>query len=372
MEYCSEEEENMNNLNIDYFDQVNDLCNNLQVGNNNFHYHGLNYLNTNIHDIFEEITVGDTVHVCAYNIHSSGKIPYLQYFLYKHHEIKNPSITHKFNFPKFIYNNQIELLTKCMTTIQILSSSFYKEPSFELKGYLKYNNQYYVFYDCSNLIIDTLKMTKSNDLWLAVIDEIINYQNICGFEIEPNVIDFFHSFYDLNYLINDIKVPYEMPKIAYSICENKKINFVSTFGISIKNDLFGNYYYFTDYNSAIQQINKNEIYGLIRCILFLGNIKYITNENEYDDSDIAKKMIEDNVSEDYTSENFIKAKMLSKISDWDSKWILNYDSVYIGKYMFDNGSIFEKGPLWVVKNLNQYHILSCQQIKIHSNMSYIM
>lgn len=367
MEYCSEEEEN-----IDYFEEVNDLCNNLQVSNNNYHYPGLTYLNTNIHNIFEEINIGDTVNICAYNIHSSGKIPYLQYFLYKHHEIKNPSIIHKFNFPNFIYNNQIELLTKCMTTIQILCSSFYKEPSFELKGYLKYDNQYYIFYDCSNFNVDTLKMTKSNDLWLTVMDEIINYQKICGFNIEQRIIDLFHSFYDLNYLTNDINVPYELPKIAYSVCENKKINFISTFGVPVKNDLFGNYYYFTDYNSAIEKMNKNEIYGLIRCILFLGNVKYITNENEYDTSDISRKMIEDAVNEDYTSEKFIEAKMLSKISDWDSQWILNYDSVFIGKYMFDNGSIFEKGPLWVVKNLNQYNILSCQQIKRFSNMSYIM
>ena len=65
--------------------------------------------------------------------------------------------------------------------------------------------------------------------------------------------------------------------------------------------------------------------------------------------------------------------MLSKISDWDSQWILNYDSLYIGKYIFDNGTIFNKGPLWVVKNLNQYNILSCQQIKKTSNIiSYIM
>ena len=136
MEYCSEEEEN---INIDYFQEINDLCNNLQVTNNKYHYNGLTYLNTNINDIFEEISVGDTVHICTYNIHSSGKIPYLQYFLYKHHEIKNPNIIHKFSFPKFIYNNQIDLLTKCMTTIQILCSSFYKDPLFELKGYLKYN-----------------------------------------------------------------------------------------------------------------------------------------------------------------------------------------------------------------------------------------
>lgn len=371
MEYCLEEEENTI-THIDYLQEVNDLCNNLQVTNNNYSYLGLNYLNTNIHHIFEEINVGNTVHICAYNINSSGKIPYLQYFLYKHHEINNPNIVNKFNFPKFIYNNQIDLLTKCMTTIQILSSSFYKDPSFTLKGYLKHDNQYYIFYDCSSIIIDTLKMTKSNDLWLAVIDEIINYQNICGFEIETYIIDFFNSFYDLNYLINDKNIPYEMPKIAYSICENKKINFISTFGVIVKNDLFGNYYYFTDYNSAIEQMNQNEIYGLIRCILFLGNIKYITNENNYDCSDIAKKIILDNVNENYTSDKFIESKMLSKISDWDGQWILNYDSVYIGKYIFDNGIIFDKGPLWVVKNLNQYHILSCQQKKGLSDISYIM
>jgi hypothetical protein len=372
MEYCSEEEDNMNNLNIDYFQEVNDLCNNLQVPNNIYNYPGLNYLNTNIHNIFEEINIGDTVHICAYNIHSSCKIPYLQYFLYKQHEIKDPTIIHKFNFPNFIYNNQLDLLTKCITTIQILCSSFYKDPIFEMKGYLKYDDQYFIFYDCSNFIIDTLKMTKSNDLWLTVMDEIINYQNICGFEIESSVIDLFHSFYDLNYLINDKNIPYELPKIVYSVCENRKINFISTFGISVKNDLFGSYYYFTDYNSAIQQINTNEICGLIRCILFLGNIKYITNENSYDTSDIAKKIIEDNINKDYTSDKFIESKMLSKISDWDSQWILNYDSVYIGKYAFDNGSIFEKGPLWVVKNLNQYHILSCQQKKGSLDISYIM
>lgn len=368
MEYCSEEEEN--NINMDYFEDINNLCHNLHVTNNNYHYPGLKILKDNIN---EEITIGDTVHICAYNINSSGKIPYLQYFLYKHHEIKNPNIVHKFNFPKFIYKNEIDLLTKCMTTIQILCSSFYKEPTFEFKGYLKFDDQYYIFYDCSNFIIDTLKMTKSNDLWLAVIDEIINHQNICGFEIEQSVYNLFHSFYDLNYLINDINIPYDLPKIVYSICENKKINFTSTFGIPIKNDLFGNFYYFTDYNSAFQQSNLNEITGLIRCILFQGNIKYITNENNYDSSDIAKKLIEDNVNEDYTSDKFIEYKMLSKISDWDSQWILNYDSLYIGKYIFDNGTIFNKGPLWVVKNLNQYNILSCQQIKKTSNIiSYIM
>jgi hypothetical protein len=50
MEYSSEEEDN-----IDYFEEVNDLCNNLQIGNRNYNYTGLNYLNTNIHDKFKRI-----------------------------------------------------------------------------------------------------------------------------------------------------------------------------------------------------------------------------------------------------------------------------------------------------------------------------
>jgi hypothetical protein len=53
MEYCSEEEENNN---VDYFEEVNDLCNNLQVTNNNYHYPGLNYLNTNLLEVFPEYT----------------------------------------------------------------------------------------------------------------------------------------------------------------------------------------------------------------------------------------------------------------------------------------------------------------------------
>jgi hypothetical protein len=55
--------------------------------------------------------------------------------------------------------------------------------------------------------------------------------------------------------------------------------------------------------------------------------------------------------------------MMMKITDWDSHWTLNYDSLFIGKIVLDDGSIFDRGPLWVVQNYEQYSVISTQEIK---------
>jgi hypothetical protein len=219
------------------------------------------------------------------------------------------------------------------------------------------------------MVIDTLKMNLQNDLWLVTIDEIVNHRHICGMEIDYIVYNLFYTYEKLNYLVDEEREYYNMPIIAYSFCEKDKMDFISTFGIFMKNDIFGNFYYFTDYFKAIEEMKKNKYNGLIRCSLFLENTKIVLNleDDPTDTSDFSLKLLKDKLSYNYNSDEYIKQKMMLRITDWDGNWSLLYDSLYIGELELDDGTKFEDGPLWVVKDYNHFIILSSQHIKIDEN-----
>jgi hypothetical protein len=53
---------------------------------------------------------------------------------------------------------------------------------------------------------------------------------------------------------------------------------------------------------------------------------------------------------------------LRRVSDRNSIWKINFNSVYIGKIKLDNGNYFEDGPIWVIKDYNQQITLSSHLI----------
>jgi hypothetical protein len=225
----------------------------------------------------------------------------------------------------------MNLLEKSMSIINILCSSYYKDTILKYKGFIKEKNNIYLFFDCSHMIIDTIKLTEYNDLWLVIIDEIINYKSVCGFPINENVFNLFYNYEKLTYLENKYKEHYQLPIIGYSTCELKKIDFVATFGIQINNGKLGNYYYFTDYENSIK--NNYLKYGLIRCVIF---------------TDKTKLIFDDNVN-----------SIEKELTNWNDNLHLLFDSVIYIKST-DNDREF----LWVIKNYNQYSVLS---VHIKSN-----
>ena len=218
---------------------VNELIHSLEIPNRlSYNYPGLEYLNDEFPTILNE---NDIIHICAYNVNILNKYPFLQYFLYKPHNETS------FSFPTFVYKNEMDLLTKSMSVINVMCLSYYKDTNFNYKGYIKEENDVYLFFDCSHMKIDTLKMTEYNDLWLVIIDEIINYKSVYGFSINEDDVKLFYNYENLSYLTNDEGDHYQLPIVGYSTCELKKIDFVATFGIQLKNDFLGNYYYFNVY-----------------------------------------------------------------------------------------------------------------------------
>jgi hypothetical protein len=299
----------------------------IPINTKNFNYTGLEYLNEDLSSLVSKLNENNKIHICAYNINTISKYPFLQYFLYKPYSNDN---INNFSFPYFYYKDGIDLISKSMSIIHVLCSTFYKDTIFNFKGFLIENNDVYLFFDCSHMIIDTLHLTINNDLWLVIIDEIINHKNVYGFNIENNVSDLFIKYNKLSYLIDDENEHYPLPIIGYANCLYNQIDFVSTFGIYLNNGLFGNYYYFTDFINA--QKHNNDKYGLVRCILFTDHLYIIYNNDDYIKEDIIKN------------------------------WHLLFDTLYIGNIELDDAS-FTEGPIWIIKNYDQYHVISCHIVK---------
>ena len=354
-------------------DEVEHLYNSMNICNTAV-YEGLDYLEIEMTSLFLELNqtpeIKREIHICAYNINVSLQQPFIQYFLHKPYNLQQDSIESEFIFPHFQYKSEEDVLMKSMTTIDVLCSSFYKDTQFEFKGYLVNDTDIFMFFDCSHMIIDTLKMTKTNDLWLVTMDEIINHRKVCDFNINSSVVDIFYKYEKLVYLIDDKGEHYELPIIAYTICPNKRIDFISTFGTSTcPSGIFGNHFYFTDYSSATQNFGNDQYIGLLRCILFLGKMKIVLNLNNdsVDTSDLVIQDLATTTENINTSDTSSQSRLKQRITDYDSNWTLSFDSIYVGQIELDDGSILSDGPLWVVKKQNQYHIISSHVMKVIPN-----
>jgi len=215
-----------------------------------------------------------------------------------------------------------------------------------------------VFYDLSNLKIEPIILNKNNDLFLVLMDEIINQEKMGNIPIHHLIVDLFKNDTELAILTDNMNTAYEIPTVVYHGCPKQKMEFILTFGVSPsqeinhKDSLLGPYFYFTDYDNAKKMGN-----GLVRIAIFLDTLCVKMNyiNDRIDESQLTQYLLETN---DVSTEIYHNIKMTERLSDRDGVWTINSNSVYIGPVKLDNGSIFKKGPLWVVKKYEQQTPLS--------------
>jgi len=360
LEFIDNEDDYDDDFDDDYINDniksLNESINYLLESNNikeeisNVKYNALNLLNTS-DDFLDMNSDSLVINICAYHINTINDAPFLQFFLQK----KNENNEEIFDFPKFKYISQENAISKSISLMNILCISYYKNIKYEYNGYLYYEKNIYLFFDCSNLNIESVKLNRNNELWLVLLDEILNHKNVCNFKVSDEVINFFMNNNDFIYLQDKENNNLELPIVAYSSCSKNKIDFTLTFGVITENnnELMGNYYYFTDYQNSI----KNENDCLIRLAIFLRKMKVVLNnvDDNHDESVITRNML---LEYDILSKEYKDIKLNMRISDRDGLWSDNYDSVYIGKIKLDDDSYFNRGPLWVIKNYQQQVPLS--------------
>jgi hypothetical protein len=213
------------------------------------------------------------------------------------------------------------------------------------------------------------------DICFGLISEIVNNQSICNSQINEEVTNFFLNNSDFCFLKNKDNTIHELPLVGYVGKYGHKLYFTFVFGVSKSenNELFGPYYYFTNYENAMKQIEyeckNNMIFqnlkninlkaktpiGVIRFALFMEKLKFIQNlqSDQLDDSEIKKERLNDSLLDN----NYEKLTM--RISDHDGEWTNNYDSVFLGNNIeLDNGEKIEDVPMIVLKEYEQQLPLS--------------
>ena len=251
-------------------------------------------------------------------------------------------------------------MLKAIAIMESLCISYYKGSQYIYKGFKIYNNDIYIFFDCSQLDIESVRLDRNNDLWLVLIDEIINKGYVCQYKIANTVIDFFYNNNELIFLRDLEYNIYETPTVVYASCPEKRLHFCSVFGISSfvdETSLFGNYYYFTDYQNLFKQEKDS---GIIRLAVFLGRMKIIRNlyNDVIDESTITRHLFDKYSKNKDNKEKLEDLKLHMKISDRGGLWATEYDSIFIGKTMLENGRFIADYPLWVVKEYEQQIVIS--------------
>ena len=361
----------INNKNKENFEILNNLYKEIlpveELEDKCYSYKGEKLLRTNLEEQLltnEKNGLYPRIYIYAYCVNTTSKYPFLQYFFHKKNK-KNNNINKEdedeelLSVPQFVYSDVLEVLSKSISILTMICLSYRKELLYNFKGYYQEDNgSLLLFFDCSKLNIEKVNITKNTDLVLVLMDEIINYKKMGNIKIEETTINFFNDHTDFLYLIDKRQNIYEIPTVVYSGCLKKKSDFILTFGISPLTDhveaLMGNYFYFTDYEKAK---NMKESESLIRFAIFLKDMRVKLNDiNDYvDDSQITEHLL---LTLNKKSKEYHTVKFQLRLSDRDGLWAISHDSAYIGRVELDDGSYFEKGPLWILKNYEQQIPLS--------------
>jgi len=247
--------------------------------NNDINYLGLKDVSFDINYHASQTKEG-RIYLCAYQINNISKNPFLEFIMVKGHE-NHPTCPDMFNFPSIAFKETDDLYYLSDIIIKYMCVCYKVRLKYEYRGFIQDGNDFYVFME-NKTIIESYRMTRMDDLWIILVDEIINHKKACNFLIKENVISFFEKYPNFLKLTNIKQEIYDVPVVAYIGVQEKMMEFVGTFGNWRQTDnyLIGPYYYFTDYNHSFELANglscneydKNKNKAIVRFALFLGNM----------------------------------------------------------------------------------------------------
>jgi len=325
--------------------------------------------NTNVYPIQSILTSQipnkpSRIMLCIYRINvKPSSTPFLEYLLFKNKE--NVMV-----FPEYNGGNPHDLYESIVGENHLAIENY--------KGMISNQGVAYMFYQYiqpSDMILKTPYKTKSDELWWCLIDEICNWKKVLTMDVDKTVFQLFYDNPSLIYLYDTNYNKLEIPVVGYYGTYYKLLEFVYTFGVkeSDINSMYGPYYYFTTFNRAVKyagwyyegnkELIKEHVVtdengrfnkgGILRSAIFMNNMRVIQNHplDEADNSEYTQELLRN-------IEKREKIRIKLKMVDYDGKWVNQYDSVYAGRALMDNGEPLFDYPEMVVKNNSQQVTLS--------------
>jgi hypothetical protein len=304
----------------------------------------------------------EKVHFCAYQIVNDSMYPFLQFLL------KNDLYDNKLSFiqidlarMKFVDNEKLldHYKNYLLNYLQHIDITKNIDALFvDFKGFCVVDKEMYLFYDLTNCKFVLNDISVESPFWFALVDEIMNQRMVAGIPINHTVTDFFTKnnnsqflfLYDKNYK------KYEVPTVAYVCKPENKTKFTYIFGTTVTESIFGQYFYFTNYENCLKQMENSEEnrVGLVRFALFLQKYKFVENllSDSIDESEIKQeRLLDENLDTKFE-------RLTMRISDYDGTWTKDYDSIEVFNAELDDGSTMKNTPIICVKKYEQQYPLS--------------
>jgi len=338
-----------------------EIDNYFPVEPNKYQFLGLTNLITGLDKTIDEGI--RQINVCAYRVINEKKSPFIEYLLQK-----NTGFYSNLNFPHLPITDPTtsikvdELVTNfnsLLSSLLIIGHLNFDGENHNFinsyKGFYMFENKIYLFFDLTDMDLKMDPTYRNERYFFCLIDEILNSKKMCDINISEDVTNFFIKTTCINkyafcVLQDENSDQYESPYVAFVGTNTKSLNFTYIFGVSKQdsNSILGQYYYFTDYNNALQKG------GVVRFAIFLGKLQKKMNfvSDDIDESQIKKERLLDNKLDT----NYEKLTM--RISDHDSKWTDTYDSVILEDIELDDGTKLKNTPMYVCKNYEQQYPLS--------------
>jgi hypothetical protein len=305
-----------------------------------YNYKAKNYMQQ---ELESNINTYNSINLCNYEVNTNGKYPFLRFLLINlNTNLSFPKI------PKIIVkdNNKDELIQICkQNTCQLFSLNEDMYNFIEFTGFCVNDNNLYIFFDTTKCKIVLNDIYSNNLNWFVLIDEIVNHKKLCNISISNDVTNLFINNTYLCYLVNEESENYEVPIVTFVSKRKSLLHYSYSFGEFAKNksEIFGAYYYFTNFNNGINQCIEQNLEGIVRYALFMEKTKYI-------EVDLNNNLI--------TEEDFI-----NNISDNNGIWTNTYDSVYAGEIKLNDKIYLKNAPFLVIKDYYQqipisYHYIN--------------
>uniref|UniRef100_A0A6C0ES18 Uncharacterized protein n=1 Tax=viral metagenome TaxID=1070528 RepID=A0A6C0ES18_9ZZZZ len=364
---------------------------------NYYNYHSVNNLEKDI-DYYLTINKPNNIYICSYQIVNDGLLPFLKYLLVKQYKDETLQFPCMPVFNDINTYSIVQYAENYLYNLLLLENNESFLENIVYNGSFIYDNEVYIFLNLTNCNLNINDIYRENNIWFALIDEIVNTNNVCNFAVDRRVTELFTINKEFCFLFDKNQEKYSLPIVGYVGINEKMLNFTYIFGVSAKdkNAILGPSYYFTNYQNAIKQggWSENETPefrhgklltdndkgryikgGIVRFALFLNKTKIADNfQNEYLDISSTKydRLKDNNLDVNYE-------RLTVRISDHDGKWREEYDSVYLGKIELDNGTLVKNSPLIVIKDYNQqtplsYHYINKKYLKdtYDENTNYVI
>ena len=276
----------------------------------NCYDNALRLLQTNIEEYTNNNNSG-IVNIVPYSINKRGKYPFIEFILNKSSEFYKNEPFNDLKFYQFFYMNELDIFEYSNKVLNVSFSHILKDGSVDFskyyKGYVNENHNIYLFYDCTEINKDST-VTNLYNMWITLSEEIYKKKS-CNVLIHNDVVDFFTRNCSFLYLTNKDGSLYELPDVGYTGSTFKKAEFRSVFSnmASSIDEIFGPYYYFTNFEHAIKDAKEEKSRNDTSIINYGGLNRYALFKGKsisfYDFSSEDIEVGENNSEKDWTVNN---------------------------------------------------------------------